>query len=55
MLTTGISEHWQAMEAAMGETAVYASLQITMYIGRKLSDSPLTGFPVTNEKQTGGF
>jgi hypothetical protein len=55
MMTRGISQHWETMAGAMGETAVYASLQITLYIARLLSDPFLTGFPVTNEKQTGGL
>jgi len=54
MMTTGISEHWDRMEVAMAETAIYASLQITLYIAFLLSDAPLTSFPVTNEKETGG-
>ena len=55
MMTRGIPEHWEDMSSAMGETAVYASLQISLYIARLLSDPFLTGFPVSNEKQTGGL
>jgi len=55
MMTTGISQHWEKMESAMAETAVYASLQITMYTSRFLTEDSLTQFPVSNDKETGGF